>query len=78
MDTGIDVSHHQFENRAREGPSYISDGYGGCHPHGTLVAGTVGGRDFVVGQDGQLLSVREPVNCENEVTWDDAVAAFDW
>ncbi|MGW6800974.1 S8 family peptidase [Streptomyces sp. NPDC055039] len=77
VDTGIDVSHHQFENRAWEGPSYISDGFGWCTPHGTHVAGTIGGRDFGVAPDAELVSVRA-IDCQNKADWDDVIAAFDW
>ncbi|MER6916452.1 S8 family peptidase [Streptomyces sp. NPDC000594] len=77
VDTGIDVSHHQFENRAWEGANYIGDGYGWCHPHATHVAGTIGGRDFGVAPDTELVSVRA-IDCQNKAEWDDVIAAFDW
>ncbi|EPZ32569.1 Peptidase S8/S53 domain-containing protein [Rozella allomycis CSF55] len=59
IDTGIYVEHSQFEGRAKWGTSFISwegdfDGNG----HGTHCAGTIGGKDFGVAKNVNLIAVK--------------------
>ncbi|KAI6380651.1 hypothetical protein MCOR25_001586 [Pyricularia grisea] len=61
VDTGIRISHQEFEGRARFGysaltgsTSYEEDGDG----HGTHVAGTVAGKTYGVAKKAQVVAVR--------------------
>ena len=58
IDTGIRLTHSEFGSRA----SFGFDAFGGngsdCHGHGTHVAGTVGGAEYGVARNVNLVAVR--------------------
>lgn len=60
IDTGIRISHSEFQGRATYGYDFV-DGdpvADDCRGHGTHVAGTVGGRTYGVAKGVQLIAVR--------------------
>jgi subtilisin family serine protease len=77
LDTGILTSHTQFGDRASVG----FDAFGGsgqdCHGHGTHVAGTVGGSEYGVAKNVNLVAVRV-LNCQGSGTTSGVVAGIDW
>ncbi len=79
IDTGIRISHNEFENRA----SYGYDFVGGdataadCDGHGTHVAGTIGGKTYGVAKDVELIAVRV-LDCNGDGTWSNVIAGVDW
>jgi len=58
IDTGMDVSHDEFEGRVGEGFSATGDGIADDNGHGTHVAGTLGGSEFGVAKKTTLHPVR--------------------
>lgn len=77
IDTGIEVSHPQFEGRA----SVAFDALGGdgldCNGHGTHVAGTIGSRDYGVATEVALAAVRV-LDCTGSGTLANVLAGMDW
>jgi subtilisin family serine protease len=60
LDSGIWLTHADFSGRALTGEDEITPGgsAGDCNGHGTHVAGTVGGADYGVAKNVNLVSVR--------------------
>ena len=79
IDTGIRLTHTQFQGRAVSGYDFYSDDpdASDCHGHGTHVAGTVGGKDYGVAKDVALVAVKV-LDCGGFGVVSDAVAAVDW
>lgn len=79
IDTGIRISHQEFEGRARVGVDTIGDGQNGndCQGHGTHVAGTMGGRTYGVAKDVDLVAVRV-LNCQGSGSNAGVIAGVDW
>ncbi|MDN5932355.1 MAG: S8 family peptidase [Pseudonocardia sp.] len=77
LDTGIDVTHPQFEGRASESVNTIDDIGGDCDGHGTVVAGIVAARDFGVAKDAQVRSVKV-LDCTGAGTLSSLLAGIDW
>src|SRR5690606_29944591 len=59
IDTGVRVSHEDFGGRARSGYDFVDDDADAddCHGHGTHVAGTVGGSDYGVAKNVDVVGV---------------------
>ncbi|MBE1876859.1 proprotein convertase P-domain-containing protein [Myceligenerans pegani] len=79
IDTGIRVSHQDFEDRAVSGTDVV-DGdadAADCNGHGTHVAGTLGGEDHGVAKDVSLVGVRV-LDCAGDGTTEDVIAGIDW
>jgi subtilisin family serine protease len=80
IDTGIQVTHVDFEGRAVDGVSFAGDGERSdrdCHGHGTHVAGIVGGAQSGVAKNVTLHSVRTQ-RCDGLGWGSDIVAGIDW
>ncbi|MEV6445703.1 S8 family serine peptidase [Amycolatopsis sp. NPDC051716] len=81
MDTGVRISHSEFEGRASVGFDAINDGWNGqdCSTsgHGTHVAATVGGKTYGVAKKAKLVSVRV-LSCENLGATSQIIAGVDW
>jgi len=58
IDTGIFISHPEFEGRARIGATFISDNNNDENGHGTHVAGTVGSKTYGVAKKVNLIAVK--------------------
>jgi subtilisin family serine protease len=58
VDTGIDITHPEFQGRARFGGNFIDDNDADCNGHGTHVAGTVGSKTFGVAKNTNLVAVK--------------------
>lgn len=60
IDTGIRVTHQEFEGRATNDADFINDGQNGndCNGHGTHVAATIGGRTYGVAKNVRLHGIR--------------------
>lgn len=69
LDSGVNISHEQFGGRASHLHTAIADGRGAsdCTGHGTLVASVIGGIDYGVAKESNLLSVRI-ADCTNTTT----------
>jgi subtilisin family serine protease/subtilisin-like proprotein convertase family protein len=79
IDTGIRVSHQDFEDRASSGTDVVDDDTDAadCNGHGTHVAGTLGGEDHGIAKDVSLVGVRV-LDCAGEGTTADVIAGVDW
>ncbi|WP_418960242.1 S8 family peptidase [Streptomyces tritici] len=77
IDTGIDVRHSEFGDRA----SNVFDAFGGnggdCNGHGTHVAGTVGGATYGVAKNVLLRGVRV-LDCSGSGSYSAIISGFDW
>eukprot|EP00546_Thalassionema_frauenfeldii_P013475 CAMPEP_0178912310 /NCGR_PEP_ID=MMETSP0786-20121207/10191_1 /TAXON_ID=186022 /ORGANISM="Thalassionema frauenfeldii, Strain CCMP 1798" /LENGTH=233 /DNA_ID=CAMNT_0020584877 /DNA_START=216 /DNA_END=913 /DNA_ORIENTATION=+ len=59
LDTGVQTSHNEFGNRATWGTNTSGDGDDrDCHGHGTHVAGTVGGSEYGVAKNVNIVAVK--------------------
>lgn len=87
IDTGVRVSHSEFEGRASIGwdayandptdPLLGYDGSGDCDGHGTHVSGTIGGRTFGIAKKVTIVGVRV-LNCAGYGSDADVLAGMDW
>ncbi|MFI7272468.1 S8 family peptidase [Streptomyces sp. NPDC049879] len=77
IDTGVRVTHEDFEGRARVGfDAFGGDGLDG-YGHGTHVAGTVAGADYGVAKEAEIVSVRV-LDDNGSGTTESVVAGIDW
>lgn len=58
LDTGVLLSHKDFEGRAKWGSNTIDEVDTDEHGHGTHVAGIIGGRVHGVFKDAEIISVK--------------------
>jgi len=79
IDSGIRTTHTDFEGRATSGFSAIDDGNGtdDCNGHGTHVAGTVGGAEYGVAKEVDLVAVRV-LDCAGNGTNAGVIDGVDW
>ncbi|MYS84796.1 S8 family serine peptidase [Streptomyces sp. SID5474] len=79
IDTGIRISHKQFEGRASVGFDAVGDGNNGldCNGHGTHVAGILGSRDYGIAKQVKLVSVRV-IGCANSASTSQVIQGVDW
>jgi hypothetical protein len=79
IDSGIRITHAEFEGRASYGvnvldPSAEPDD---CYGHGTHVAGTIGGKTYGVAKKVNLVAVRV-LDCNGSSIGDSIIAGIDW
>lgn len=79
IDTGIRPTHEEFGGRVSGGYTAINDGNGtnDCNGHGTHVAGTVGGGDYGIAKDVDLVPVRV-LDCSGSGLNSGVIAGVDW
>jgi serine protease len=79
IDTGIRITHREFEGRASEDFSVIDDGRGAgdCDGHGTHVSATIAGKTYGVAKSARLHSVRV-FDCNGEGYTSGVIEAVDW
>jgi subtilisin family serine protease len=77
VDTGIRLSHTEFEGRASTGYNFREDLGDECNGHGTHVAGTIGGKTYGVAKGVTLVSVRV-FPCIGETPDDEIIAGLEW
>jgi subtilisin family serine protease len=92
LDSGISISHPQFEGRASYGVDTVDESVpatpttpgraddtvpSDCNGHGTHVAGTVGSRDYGVAKGAQLVAV-QVLDCAGLGSFEEVVAGVEW
>lgn len=58
IDSGISLTHPEFEGRAVAGMDFTGEGSGDLNGHGTHVAGLIGSRTFGVAKDVDIIEVK--------------------
>ena len=79
LDTGIRITHQEFEGRASHGADFIDDDQiaDDCQGHGTHVAGTIAGRTYGVAKRAQVVAVRV-LGCDGFADDDSVLSGIDW
>lgn len=77
VDTGIDVEHPQFENRAVWGANFADSEDTDCNNHGTHVAGLVGSKDYGVCVDANLIAVKV-LDCDGSGSLSGVIRGIEW
>lgn len=77
VDTGILISHDEFEGRAKFGVNYATGVNDDCNGHGTHVAGTIGGKVYGVAKKVTLVAVKV-LNCAGSGTNANVVSGIQW
>ncbi|WP_433051087.1 S8 family serine peptidase [Dactylosporangium sp. CS-033363] len=79
LDTGIRMSHADFQGRARSGYDFVDNDTDAsdCQGHGTHVAGTVGGATYGVAKGVRLVGVRV-LGCDGSGSYSGIIAGIDW
>lgn len=77
VDTGIDVSHPEFEGRAVWSNNFADSINTDCNNHGTHVAGLVGSRSYGVCVDANLHAVKV-LNCEGSGSLSGVIKGIEW
>jgi len=78
IDTGVQTSHNEFGNRATWGINTSGDGEDrDCHGHGTHVAGTVGGSQYGVAKDVNIVAVKV-LTCSGSGSTAGVIAGVEW
>ena len=83
VDSGIRLSHQEFEGRAKFGINTTLLPFDDCNFHGTHVAGTIGGKTYGVAKKVNLIAVkalgaREDGECVGKGDSDRIIAGLDW
>jgi subtilisin family serine protease len=77
VDTGVRVSHQEFEGRAALGTDVTGGRGEDCHGHGTHVAGLVGGKTYGPAKKAKLVSVRV-LPCSGSGSIADVIRGLEW
>lgn len=79
VDTGVDISHPEFEGRAEWGINTADDeGSNGCmDSHGTHVAGIVGSKTYGVAKKVKIISVKV-LDCNGEGSYSGILGGLEW
>ena len=77
IDSGIQVTHQEFEGRASMGASFTGDGLEDKYGHGTHVAGIVAGKTFGVAKQARVIGVKV-LNNNGSGDWGSVIAGINW
>ncbi|ENM3887682.1 S8 family peptidase [Vibrio cholerae] len=79
IDTGIAFNHPEFGGRAKSGYDFIDNDNDAsdCQGHGTHVAGTIGGAQYGVAKNVNLVGVRV-LGCDSRGSTEAIVRGIDW
>jgi subtilisin family serine protease len=77
LDTGVDVSHPEFDGRASFVANTIDDDTGDCDGHGTVVAGIAASRDYGVAKGATVRAVKV-LDCSGSGTLSSLLSGIDF
>ncbi|WP_211240414.1 S8 family peptidase [Haloglycomyces albus] len=77
IDTGIRISHNEFEGRATWGTNTVGGPDKDCNGHGTHVAGTVGGAEYGIAKNVDLVAVKV-LRCNGGGSWASVIDGINW
>ncbi|MGC0120095.1 S8 family serine peptidase [Pseudoalteromonas piscicida] len=79
IDTGVRISHNEFGNRASHGYDFVDNDNDAtdCNGHGTHVAGTIGGGEYGVAKNVNIVGVRV-LGCNGSGSYSGVISGIDW
>ena len=79
IDTGVRISHNEFEGRTGKGYSALNDRHGenDCNGHGTHVAGIIGSKTYGVAKAVTIHGVRV-LDCKGSGELADIISGIEW
>jgi cerevisin len=77
VDTGIDISHPEFQGRASWGANFADSQNTDCNNHGTHVSGLVGSFSYGVCTDANLIAVKV-LDCEGSGSTSGVIKGIEW
>jgi subtilisin family serine protease len=78
LDTGIDVSHPEFQGTAIWGANFVGDNLNtDCHSHGTHVASSAGGSTVGVARRSTLVAVKV-LGCSGGGSYSGVISGIEW
>jgi len=77
VDTGIEITHPDFQDRAEWGANFADQDNTDCNGHGTHVAGTVAGQTYGVAKGANLVAVKV-LDCSGSGTWEGVVSGIQY
>ena len=79
IDTGVNVSHNEFGNRASHGYDFIDNDSDAtdCNGHGTHVAGTIGGSEYGIAKNVNVVGIRV-LGCNGSGSNSGVIAGINW
>lgn len=77
VDTGIDITHPEFENRAVWSANFADSVDTDCNNHGTHVAGLVGSKSYGVCVDAKLHAVKV-LSCDGSGSLSGVIKGIEW
>ncbi|MCG7562408.1 MULTISPECIES: S8 family serine peptidase [Pseudoalteromonas] len=79
IDTGVRISHSEFGNRASHGYDFVDNDADSsdCNGHGTHVAGTIGGSEYGVAKNVNVVGVRV-LGCNGSGSYSGVISGIDW
>ncbi|WP_017973184.1 S8 family serine peptidase [Actinopolyspora halophila] len=79
IDTGTRISHNTFEGRASNGYDFVDNDSvaNDCNGHGTHVAGTIGGAEYGVAKNADIVGVRV-LDCQGSGSYAGVIDGIDW
>lgn len=79
IDTGVMISHSDFNGRAQNGWDFVDNDSvaNDCNGHGTHVAGTIGSSTYGVAKNSTITAVRV-LDCQGSGTNSGVIAGVDW
>ncbi|HIW64191.1 MAG TPA: S8 family peptidase [Candidatus Stackebrandtia excrementipullorum] len=77
LDTGVRITHDDFDDRAVWGVNTVDDDDTDCNGHGTHVAGIAGGTEYGVAKEARIIAVKV-LDCSGSGTYEGIIAGIDW
>jgi cerevisin len=77
VDTGIDITHPEFEGRATWGSNFADSKDTDCNNHGTHVSGLVGSLSYGVCTDANLIAVKV-LDCNGSGSTSSVIKGIEW
>ncbi|KAI1911198.1 Secreted subtilisin-like serine protease sub5 [Ophidiomyces ophidiicola] len=77
VDTGVDISHPEFEGRAIWGSNHVDKDDTDGHGHGTHVGGTIGSKTYGVAKKAKIIAVKV-LSASGSGSNSGVIAGIDW
>lgn len=77
IDTGVDITHPDFEGRAVWGSNHVDQDNTDGHGHGTHVGGIIGSKTYGVAKKAKIIAVKV-LNARGSGSTSGVIAGIDW